>query len=323
MMTAPGPAVGFRIVLGALLVAALIVPLLGEPYYTKLIARMAILAIAAMTLDLLVGYGGLVSFGHAAFFGLGVYTAGLLPMVGIQQAVIVFPVAALVAGLFALISGAVSLRASGLYFIFITLAFAQMVFYVGQGLRMFGGDDGFQLKAPTLLFGNVSLADPVVLAYTMIGALVLLTWISHRLTRSRFGQTIIAARDNESKLSALGLAPYPHRLVLYVTACSMCSIAGVGFANLMEYVSPSTMSWVVSGELLFMVILGSAATLIGPILGAVVFVGLEQVLSEWTEHWMFWLGVLLVLRVLLLKDGLYGLLLGRWAMRSQREGRSR
>jgi len=322
MMTAPRAAIGFKLVLGALLVAALIVPFLGEPYYTKLIARMAILAIAAMTLDLLVGYAGLVSFGHAAFFGLGVYTAGLLPMVGIQQAIIVFPVAALVAGLFALISGAVSLRASGLYFIFITLAFAQMVFYVGQGLRMFGGDDGFQLKAPTMLIGNVSLGDPVVLAYTMIGALVLLTWIAHRLTKSRFGQTIIAARDNESKLSALGLAPYPHRLVLYVTACSMCSVAGVGFANLMEYVSPSTMSWVVSGELLFMVILGSAATLIGPILGAVVFVGLEQVLSEWTEHWMFWLGLLLVLRVLLLKDGLYGLLLGRWALSGQRERQS-
>jgi len=194
------------------------------------------------------------------------------------------------------------------------------VFYVGQGLRMFGGDDGFQLKAPTLLIGNVSLGNPVVLAYTMIGALVLLTWVSHRLTRSRFGQTILAARDNESKLSALGLAPYPHRLVLYVIACSMCSVAGVGFANLMEYVSPSTMSWVVSGELLFMVILGSAATLIGPILGAVVFVGLEQVLSEWTEHWMFWLGALLVLRVLLLKDGLYGLLLGKWALRRQPSG---
>lgn len=322
MMSTPRTAVGFRLVLGGLLVAALIVPLLGEPYYTKLIARMAILAIAAMTLDLLVGYAGLVSFGHAAFFGLGVYTAGLLPMLGIQQAIIIFPAAALIAGLFALMSGAVSLRASGLYFIFITLAFAQMVFYVGQGLRMFGGDDGFQLKAPTLLVGNVSLGDPVVLAYTMIGALVLLTWISQRLTKSRFGQTIIAARDNESKLSALGLAPYPHRLALYVTACSMCSVAGVGFANLMEYVSPSTMSWVVSGELLFMVILGSAATLIGPILGAVVFVGLEQVLSEWTEHWMFWLGLLLVLRVLLLKDGLYGLVLGRWALRGQGERQS-
>ncbi|MFM7569167.1 MAG: branched-chain amino acid ABC transporter permease [Betaproteobacteria bacterium] len=313
-------ALGFKLILGTLLLAALIVPLLGEPYYTKLIARMAILAIAAMTLDLLVGYAGLVSFGHAAFFGLGVYTAGLLPMLGIQQAIIIFPAAALIAGLFALISGAVSLRASGLYFIFITLAFSQMVFYVGQGLRMFGGDDGFQLKAPTLLIGNVSLGNPVVLAYTMIGALVLLTWVSHRLTRSRFGQTILAARDNESKLSALGLAPYPHRLVLYVIACSMCSVAGVGFANLMEYVSPSTMSWVVSGELLFMVILGSAATLIGPILGAVVFVGLEQVLSEWTEHWMFWLGALLVLRVLLLKDGLYGLLLGKWALRRQPSG---
>lgn len=319
-MSAPRYGLGARITLGVLLLIALIVPLLGETYYTKLVARMAILAIAAMSLDLLVGYAGLVSFGHAAFFGIGVYTAGLLPMLGVQQAVVIVPVAALVAALVGLVSGAISLRASGLYFIFITLAFAQMIFYIAQGLRMFGGDDGFQLSAPTLLFGSVSLGNPVVLAYTMLGALVALTWVAHRITRSRFGQTIVAARDNEGKLSALGLAPYPHRLALYVMACSMCSVAGVGFANLMEYVSPSTMSWLVSGELLFMVILGSAATLIGPILGAVAFVGLEQILSEWTEHWMFWLGALLVLRVLLLKDGLYGLLVSKPSRSAQAQG---
>ena len=294
-----------------LLVAiALIIPLLGQPYYTKLVARMAIFAIAAMSLDLLVGYAGLVSFGHAAFFGIGVYVAGLLPMLGIQQAAAVFPAAALVAGIVGAITGAISLRASGLYFIFITLAFAQMIFYIAMGLRMFGGDDGFRLPAPTLLAPGVPLDNPVVLAYTMIALLLLLTWVAKRLMGSRFGRIVVAARDNEVKLRALGLSPFPSRLVLYTVASAMCGVAGAGFANLTAYVSPASISWVVSGEFLFMVILGSAATLIGPILGAIAFVGLEQILSAWTGYWMFWLGVLLVLRVLFLRQGLYGLLTG-------------
>lgn len=310
-MRADAGARRLRIVLIVLLAIALVVPLLGQPYYTKLVARMAIFAIAAMSLDLLVGFAGLVSFGHAAFFGIGVYSAGLLPFLGITQAVVIFPVAAIAAGAVGCLTGAVSLRASGLYFIFITLAFAQMVFYVAQGLRMFGGDDGFQLKAPTLLAGEASLGNPVVLAYTMIVLLILLTWMAKRLMASRFGRVIVAARDNETKLRATGLSPYPYRLLLYTLASAMCGVAGAGFANLVEYVSPASISWVVSGEFLFMVILGSAATVIGPILGAVAFVGLETILSAWTGYWMFWLGVLLVLRVLFLRQGLYGLIAGK------------
>ena len=300
-----------RIILGVLLLAALIVPLLGQPYYTKLVSRMAIYAIAALSLDLLVGYAGLVSFGHAAFFGIGVYCAGLLPMVGIDQAWIIVPAAIACAALYGLFSGAVSLRASGLYFIFITLAFAEMMFYVAQGLRMFGGDDGFRLPRPTQLMAGLSLGNPVVLAYTMLVTLVIAIYVARRLTGSHFGRVVIAARDNEIKLRAIGLSPYPYRLTLYVIASALCAVAGVGFANLVEYASPASMSWVVSGEMLFMVILGSAATVIGPVLGAVVFVGLETVLSSLTEHWLFWLGLILVLRVLLLRNGLYSLLSGR------------
>jgi len=300
-----------RAVLFALLLAALAVPLLGQPYYTKLVARMAIFAIAALSLDLLVGYGGLVSFGHAAFFGIGVYTAGLLPMLGIRQAVVIVPAAALAGALVGCVTGAVSLRASGLYFIFITLAFAEMIFYIAQGLRMFGGDDGFRLPAATLLGGELSLGHPVVLAYTMIGLLLVFIYAGRRIAASRFGQVVVAARDDEGKLRAIGLSPFPGRLLLYTIASAMCAVAGVGFANLVEYVSPASMSWIQSGEFLFMVILGSAATLVGPVLGAAAYVGLEQVLSSWTEHWMFWLGVILVLRVLLLRQGLYGLITGR------------
>ena len=296
------------LVIALLVLAALAVPLLGQPYYTKLAARMAILALAALSLDLLVGYAGLVSFGHAAFFGLGCYAAGVLPMAGIQSAFIVFPAAALLAALVGFATGAVSLRASGLYFIFITLAFAQMVFYIAQGMRPLSGDDGFRLPAPTLLPGGLALNNPVVLLYTSIALLALATWVCERLVNSRFGQVIRAARDNEMKLAALGLAPFPYRLALYTISCALAGIAGAAFANLTEFVAPATMSWVVSGELLFMVILGAAGTLIGAILGAVVFVGLEQLLSLWSEYWMFWLGVILVLRVLLLRKGLYGLI---------------
>ncbi len=293
--------------MGILLLAALAVPLLGQPYYTKLVVRMAIFALAAMSLDLIVGYAGLVSFGHAAFFGLGSYAAGVLPMFGVQNIFIVFPTAALLAALVGLVTGAVSLRASGLYFIFITLAFAQMVFYIAQGMRPLSGDDGFRLPAPTLL-GDLPLTNPNVLLYSMVAILVIAAWGCHRLMQSRFGQVVQAARDNPMKLAAIGLPAYPYRLALYTLACAIAGVAGAAYANLTEFVSPATMSWVMSGELLFMVILGAAGTLLGAIVGAVVFVGLEQILSGYTEHWLFPLGVILVLRVLFLRDGLYGLM---------------
>jgi branched-chain amino acid transport system permease protein len=295
--------------MGILLVAALAVPLLGQPYYTKLVVRMAIFALAALSLDLIVGYAGLVSFGHAAFFGLGCYAAGVLPMFGIQSVFIVFPAAALLAALVGVVTGAVSLRASGLYFIFITLAFAQMVFYIAQGMRPLSGDDGFRLPAPTLI-GDLPLTNPNVLLYTILAIPALATWISSRLMQSRFGQVVQAARDNQMKLAAIGLPAYPYRLTLYTIASGLAGIAGAAYANLTEFVAPATMSWVMSGELLFMVILGAAGTLLGAIVGAVVFVGLEQILSGYTEHWLFPLGVILVLRVLFLKDGLYGLMRG-------------
>jgi branched-chain amino acid transport system permease protein len=295
------------VILGVLAAAAIAVPLFGQPYYTKLAVRILIFALAALSLDLLVGYAGLVSFGHAAFFGIGCYVAGVLPMAGVQSALIVFPAAALLAAGVGAVTGAISLRASGLYFIFITLAFAQMVFYIAQGLRVLGGDDGFRLPAPTLL-GALPLTNPVVLLYTMLVILAAAVWLCQRLVNSHFGQVIQAARDNEMKLHSVGLAAYPYRLGLYTVAAALAGIAGAAYANLTEFVAPATMSWVLSGELLFMVILGAAGTLAGAIIGAVVFVGLEQILSAWTEHWLFFLGVLLVLRVLLLPQRFRGLL---------------
>jgi branched-chain amino acid transport system permease protein len=294
-----GAAVRIRLAIVVLLgLAALCVPLLNEPYYTKLAARMAILALAAVSLDLIIGYAGLVSFGHAAFFGIGCYVAGVLPFAGIQSALVILPVAMVAAALVGLATGAASLRASGLYFVFITLAFAQMVFYVAQGMRPLSGDDGFRLPAPTML-GGLRLTDPNVLLYFMLIMLATATWVSSRVMRSRFGQVVQAARDNPMKLAAIGLSPYPYRLALYTYACALAGFAGAAYANLTEFVAPATMSWIVSGELLFMVILGAVGTLTGAVIGAVVFVALEQILSAYTQYWLFPLGIILMLRVLL------------------------
>lgn len=288
--------------------AVLAVPLLGEPYYTKLVARFAIFAIVAVGLDLVVGYAGLMSLGQAAFFGIGVYATGWLAQSGVQQAWVVVPTSMLVAASCALLTGSVALRARGLNFIFITLAFAQMFFFLASGLQRFGGDDGVRLPLPTLLVGSLRLTDPVLLAYSCLAVLLLVTLGARRLMRSHFGRVVIGARDNEQRLAAVGLPAYPYHLALYAVAAALAAVGGVLYANLTEFVSPSTLSWTLSGEFLFMVILGGAATLIGPVLGALVFVGLELVLSSWTEHWALPLGLLLVARVLFLDRGLIGLL---------------
>ena len=298
-------------ILVALLIIALVVPLLGQPYYTKLVARMAIFALAAVALDLVVGYAGLASFGHAAFFGIGAYVAGVLPFGGVTSVFAILPLAALLAGTAGVVTGALSLRSSGLYFIFITLAFAQMFYYIATGLKMLHGVDGFRLPSPTMLPFDTALARPVVIAYFAIVALIVVSYFAWRVTRSHFGRVVVAARDNERKLAAVGLSPFPYRLALYAISAGLTGVAGALFANLTEFVSPQNLSWILSGEMLFMVILGSAGTIIGPILGAIVFVGLEQWLSAVTEHWQLVLGIILVLRVLYLRTGLYGLLGGR------------
>ncbi|MDB5871625.1 MAG: transporter permease [Ramlibacter sp.] len=295
-------------VLLALLAAAIVVPLFGQPYYTKLVARIVIFGLAAMSLDLVVGYAGLVSLGHAAYFGLGCYVAGTLPMAGVQGVFLVLPLAAVAAGLLGLVTGAVSLRASGLYFIFITLAFAQMAYYVAAGMRPLGGLDGFRLPAPTLLPGGLALNQPAVLLWFCLALLLAALWLGDRIVRSPFGHVLRAARDNRLKLAAVGLPAYPAQLAMYALSAALAGIAGACYANLTEFVAPASMSVFVSAEFLFMVILGGAGTLAGPVIGALAFVVLEQLLSAWSEHWMFWLGVLLVLRVLFLHRGLYGVI---------------
>jgi branched-chain amino acid transport system permease protein len=304
---------GRAVLLLCLLLAVLLIPLLGQPYYVKIVTRMVIFGLAALSLDLLVGYGGLISFGHAAFFGLGAYVVGILSTHGVTQAWWAWPAAMLASGMLAALIGAVSMRASGLYFIFVTLAFSQMLFYLMSGLKQYGGDDGFSLAQPTMLFPGTDTSNPVALFYVAIGLLLLVLFITHRMMRSRFGQVIRAASNNDIKLSSIGLSSLPYKVVLFAVSGAICGLAGALMASLSEFVAPSLLSWLVSGELLMMVILGSVGTLVGPILGAALFVFCEQMLSDLTDHWMLILGPLLVARVLFMSDGIYGLLgrLGR------------
>lgn len=288
-----------------------LLPLSGELYYVKLVTRMLIFAIAALSLDLLVGYLGLVSFGHAAFMAVGAYAVGILADQGYASAWVTWPLAMLLGGLFALVIGIVSLRCSGLYFIFITLAFSQMVFYGAQSLRAYGGDDGFALPLSSSLGGDVDMSNPLVLFYVTLAILMAVLYICHRIVQSPFGRVAVASRDNETRLASIGVDAYSYKLVLFVISGTIAALSGVLMANLTSYITPSYVSWLMSGELLIMVILGSVGTLVGPILGAAVYVGFEHILSDITEHWMLIFGPLIVIRVLLLKNGIYGLFQNR------------
>ncbi|HTY68385.1 MAG TPA: branched-chain amino acid ABC transporter permease [Alphaproteobacteria bacterium] len=288
-----------------LLVIAAAVPALGSTYDTRFATQIAIYGMAALSVDLLLGYGGLITFGQAALFGVGAYAAGMLTAAGITDALIVWPAAVLIAMAFALVIGALALRTSGFQFIMVTLAFAQMVYYGGQSLRSYGGDNGFTVARNTLA-GAAVLGNHVVFYYVVLALLVAVTVLAGRVVNSEFGLVLRGGRDNERRLAAIGFPPYRYKLVAFTIAGGIAGLAGALMANHASFVSPALMSWQMSGELLAMVILGSAGTLIGPVFGAAIYLVFAQMLSDYTEHWMLFFGPLLVLRVLLVKDGLWG-----------------
>ncbi len=297
-----------RWVLPAVVVVALaLAPLAGSGFVLSLLARAMILGMAAVSLSLLVGGAGLVSLGHAALFGVGAYAVAALDLYGITDAGIVVPVAIAAAALAALLTGAVSLRTSGVYFIMITLAFGQMAFFTASSLSALGGDDGYTLYARTTVFGTRLLADRIVFHFVCLGLLLASWGLCGLVMESRFGRVLRAARENPVRVQALGFSPYPYRLVAYVIAGGIAGLAGALMANATEFVSPATLSWQRSGELLFMVILGGAGRLHGAILGALAIVLLEEFLSQWFEFWRLAFGPLLVLSVLFLRQGLAGL----------------
>ena len=284
--------------------------LLNQPFYLDLVRRIMIFAIAAVSLDLILGFGGMVSFGHAAYLGIGAYAVAIPAFYGIHSGFVQWPLAVGLSGLVALLIGTVSLRTSGVYFIMITLAFAQMLYYLGISINAWGADDGMRLARRSQFAGGLDLGNATVFYYVVLGLLVLLLWLGHRLIHARFGMVIRAAKSNEPRMRAVGFATFRYKLAAFVLAGAVCGLAGALLTNQTEYLTPSYMHWTRSGDIMVMVILGGMGTLFGPVLGAFVFLLLEDVLAAWTTHWQAVLGPLLVLIVLYARRGLWGLMPG-------------
>ena len=304
---------GLIVVLAGLALLALAPPvagLLNQPFYIDLLRRVMILAIAAVSLDLILGYGGMVSFGHAAYLGIGSYSVAVMAFYGIHNGPLQWLVAIGASALVALAIGSVSIRTSGIYFIMITLAFTQMLFYLGISVDEYGGDDGMGLKKHSQFANLIDLGDPVAFYYLVLAILVLTLVIVHRLVHSRFGMVIRAAKSNEARTRAIGFSPYAYRLVAFVIAGAICGLAGALYVNHTKYLSPHIMHWTISGDIMFMVILGGMGSTAGPVAGALVLLVLENLLSGWTEHWQIIFGPFLVLVVLFAKRGLAGWLAG-------------
>ena len=298
---------------------------IGDPYLVSIATRGVILALAVVGLDFILGYGAMVSFGHAAFVGAGAYTVGILAfhareggavlggalgLTGTHSALLAWPLAVAVAALLALGIGALSLRTRGLYFIMITLAFGQMIYYLGTSLERYGGDDGLVLWQRSTLPG-ISTTDPLQFYYLCVGLLALVVILLRRAVAARFGRVLRGTAENERRMRALGFPVYRYRLAAFVIAGGVGGLAGALLANQNTFVSPELLHWRHSGEMLIMVILGGLGTLHGAVVGAIALVLLEAVLAAWTEHWMIVLGPVLVAVVLFARHGLWGALFGR------------
>jgi branched-chain amino acid transport system permease protein len=288
-----------------------IAPAVGEAFYVDVFARIMIWSIAAVGLNLILGYGGMVSFGHAAYIGIGGYTVAIFGFHEINNGFIQWPVALAISGLAALVFGAISLRTRGVYFIMITLAFAQMVFFLGVSADKYGSNDGLNIwnRSEFNIGGfDLSINDEKSFYYLTFAVLLLVIYLTRRIVQSRFGMVIQGARSNDTRLQTVGVPTYRYRLTAFVISGVICGLAGVLQANFERFVSPDMMDWPRSGELMFMVIMGGMGTLFGPVLGATAFLILSEVLSSFTVHWHLIFGPLLILLVLYVRGGLTGLI---------------
>ena len=292
------------------------------PFWNDLAMRIMLLGMAAMGLNLVLGYGGMVSFGHAAFVGIGAYCVGISQYYGLFNGWIHVLMALGVCGVLGLVIGFLSLRTSGIYFIMITLAFAQMLFFLFVSLEQFGGDDGMSIDRAE--FMPIDLWEPLRLYYLIWVSLVLVSVVLMFIVRSRFGVVLKAIKDNESRVEAMGLVPLHFKITGYLISAMICGLAGALFASWQEYVSPDIMHWTRSGELMIIIILGGLGTLAGPLIGAVAFLLLEEILPEllhavapaYTENWMIIFGPVLIAVVLFARGGLMGILTDKFRRRS-------
>lgn len=304
----PGTISG-RIYLGLLFLLA-IAPFLfrwtDQPFFLDVLSRGLILAVAALSLNLILGYGGMVSLGHAAYLGIGAYCVGIPAYYDIYNGWIHIGLAVVLCATFALITGAVSLRTRGVYFIMITMAFSQMVYYVFLSMEEYGGDDGLVISSRSEFPEWMSMESATGLYYWILILLVATLFCIHRLVASHFGRAIVGSKFNELRMQSLGFNTYGYRLTCYVISGVICGLAGVLLGNFTSFISPAMMSWVRSGELIFMVIIGGVGSLFGPVTGTLSFLLLEEVLSGITVYWHLIFGAMLISLVLWVKGGIHG-----------------
>ena len=304
-------------VAGGMIVFLAVVPLitnyLQEPFYLGLILRLMILAIAATSLNLILGFGNMVSFGHAAYMGIGAYVVGIGTFHAIEDGVdwlangvLHIPIAIAASSLAALIIGAISIRTRGVYFIMITLAFGQMLYFVGVGLEVYGADDGLSLYQRSEFGGVIDINDNTQFYYLVLVVLLATIYGVKRLVASRFGLVIRGTRSNERRLASIGIPIARYKLVAFIIAGAICGVAGVLLANRTDFVSPDMMHWTRSGDLIIMVALGGMGSLFGPLYGAAAFLLLEEFLSNVTEHWQIVFGPLLILVAIYARGGIAG-----------------
>ncbi|MDA7430359.1 branched-chain amino acid ABC transporter permease [Primorskyibacter aestuariivivens] len=309
-------------VIGGLLAVALAALVLDQPFTITLATRVAILSLAAVGLNIALGLGGLVSFGHAAFFGIGGYAMGILAyhaqtytpldlglftVAGTKSMPVIWLVAMVLSALAALLIGLLALRTSGVYFIMITLAFAQMFYYFTLSWSAYGGEDGLSIYIRNG-FPGLNTLVPIQFFGICFVILCAALYLFHRLEHAPFGLALGSARQAPMRVETVGLSPMRLRLVAFVLSGAITGLAGALFADLNRFVSPTMFSWHMSGELIVLIILGGVARLIGPVIGAVLFVVLEHYLGGMTEFWKIWLGVILLLIVLFARGGVAGLL---------------
>ena len=300
--------------------------LTGNTFVMTLFTRIVILAIAAVSLNLIMGFGGMVSFGHAAYLGIGGYAVGILAKEGIDSGFVQWPLALVLSGLFALGVGALSLRTRGVYFIMITLAFAQMVYYIANGLDRYGGDDGLTIQRRSEFGGLMNLSNRTFFYYLCLVLLLATVYLVWRMVNSRFGLVIQGSRSNDRRMRAIGFPTFRYKLVCFTIAGVLCGLSGVLLANHTNFISPALMHWTRSGDLIVMAVLGGMGPGFGPVIGAIALLVLEETLPHLIgfasyivtghevaaakEYWQLILGPMLLLVVLYARGGIDGLIGG-------------
>ena len=309
-----------NLVTAAVLIVLALMPILttvfDQPFYLDIATRIVILAVAAASLNLILGFGGMISFGHAAFVGIGAYAVGIPIYYEYYSGFLHFPLAIAVSALFALVTGAISLRTKGVHFIMITMAFSQMIFFLFLSLEEYGGDDGLLIWSDSELFDGLALDDPSTFYYVCFVSLIGVLLLLHRIVNSRFGRVIRGSKSNEKRMSALGYPTYRYRLVAYVISGALCGYAGALMGNFTNFISPDMMGWSRSGELIFMVVLGGSGSIIGPVYGVLSFLLLEEFIPDVMDlfadgagvYWHLPFGIILLLVVLFVRGGISGFL---------------